>query len=79
MRVDEPHQIERTLKWQLFISTILMTPVLYGAAVWILPSTFNLKLGADVVASKRAAGRPKDIVALPVLEAYLRDREPGDP
>ena len=52
MRVDEPHQIERTLKWQLFISTILMTPVLYGAAVWILPSTFNLKLGADVVASK---------------------------
>lgn len=29
---------------------------------------------ADVVASKRAAGRPKDIVALPALEARLRDR-----
>jgi hypothetical protein len=29
---------------------------------------------ADVVASKRAAGRPKDIVALPPLEAYLRRR-----
>ena len=28
----------------------------------------------DVVASKRAAGRPKDIVALPPLEARLRDR-----
>ena len=26
----------------------------------------------DVVASKRAAGRPKDIVALPPLEAGLR-------
>lgn len=28
----------------------------------------------DVVASKRAAGRPKDVVALPQLEARLRDR-----
>jgi hypothetical protein len=28
----------------------------------------------DVVASKRAAGRPKDIVALPPLEARLRQR-----
>lgn len=28
----------------------------------------------DVVASKRAAGRPKDIVALPPLEARLRRR-----
>ena len=28
---------------------------------------------ADVVASKRAAGRPKDILALPALEARLRD------
>jgi hypothetical protein len=29
----------------------------------------------DVVASKRAAGRPKDIVALPPLEAHLRRHE----
>ncbi len=29
----------------------------------------------DVVASKRAAGRPKDVVALPPLEAHLRSRE----
>ncbi len=28
----------------------------------------------DVVASKRAAGRPKDVIALPPLEARLRDR-----
>lgn len=28
----------------------------------------------DIVASKRAAGRPKDIVALPPLEAHLRRR-----
>ena len=31
---------------------------------------------ADVVRSKRAAGRPKDIVALPALEARLRE-SPG--
>lgn len=30
---------------------------------------------ADVVASKRAAGRPKDIVAMPALEARLRQSE----
>lgn len=28
----------------------------------------------DVIASKRAAGRPKDIIALPPLEARLRQR-----
>ena len=30
---------------------------------------------ADVVASKRSAGRPKDIVALPALEARLREKD----
>ena len=29
----------------------------------------------DVVTSKRAAGRPKDVVALPLLEAHLASRE----
>ena len=29
----------------------------------------------DVVASKRAAGRPKDVVALPPLEAHLASRD----
>src|ERR1700691_2321188 len=33
---------------------------------------------ADVVASKRAAGRPKDIAVLPVLEAFLEIRR-GEP
>ena len=42
MRVDEPKAIERTLKWQLFISTFIMTPVLYGTAVWVLPETFTV-------------------------------------
>ena len=28
----------------------------------------------DVITSKRAAGRPKDVVALPILEAHLRER-----
>ena len=40
MRVDEPKSIERTLKWQLFISTFIMTPTLYGVAVWVLPGSF---------------------------------------
>lgn len=30
---------------------------------------------ADVIASKRSAGRTKDIVALPMLEARLRERD----
>jgi hypothetical protein len=29
----------------------------------------------DVAASKRVAGRSKDVVALPPLEAHLRNRE----
>lgn len=29
----------------------------------------------DVITSKRAAGRPKDVVALPPLEAHLASRE----
>lgn len=43
MRVDEPKQIERTLKWQLFISTFLMTPVLLGISYWTLPASFTLE------------------------------------
>ena len=35
---------------------------------------------ADVIASKRAAGRAKDVVVLPVLEAFLEDhRKRSDP
>ena len=45
MRVDKPEQIESTLKWQLFISTIIMTPVLLGITYWTLPSVFTLQNG----------------------------------
>ncbi len=46
MRVDVPEAIESTLKWQLFISTILMTPVLLGVSYWCLPASFTLDNGA---------------------------------
>jgi len=35
--VNKEKQIEKTLKWQLGISTILMTPILVGLSYWILP------------------------------------------
>ena len=42
MKVVENDQIERTLKFQLLISTILLTPALYGAAAITLPDNFTL-------------------------------------
>lgn len=52
--------------------------ILQEHASIIVVATVDLPVASleDVVASKRAAGRPKDIVALPALEAYLRRREP---
>jgi len=43
----------------------------------IVVSAVNVPVASlkDVVTSKRAAGRPKDVVALPRLEAYLASRE----
>lgn len=48
--------------------------VLHGRQVIVVVSGVDVPVAAlaDVVASKRAAGRPKDIVALPALEARLR-------
>jgi flavoprotein len=40
MKVDEPSVIETTLKMQLVISTILMTPAVYIAAKMCLPSQY---------------------------------------
>ncbi len=37
MVVDKVEKIEKTLKWQLIISTILITPILYIAAYISLP------------------------------------------
>jgi hypothetical protein len=49
-------------------------PTLRGRAVMITIDDTVLPIAAleDVIASKRAAGRPKDVVALPDLEAHLR-------
>ena len=48
MKVNQNEQIERTLKWQLIISTILITPLLYAAAVITLPNDFQLPQPAGV-------------------------------
>lgn len=50
---------------------------LHGNSVTIEVAAVEVPVAslADVVASKRAAGRPKDIVALPALEARLREAE----
>ena len=42
MKVEQNHQIERTLKYQLIISTIILTPVLYAAAALSLPDNFTI-------------------------------------
>jgi hypothetical protein len=49
---------------------------LVSGAVTIAVSSVDISVAslADVVASKRAAGRPKDVVALSALKARLRDR-----
>ena len=41
MKVDENEKIERTLKYQLIISTIILTPVLYLAAAISLPEDLS--------------------------------------
>lgn len=38
MTVDQNDKIESTLKWQLILSTILLTPLLYAAAAISLPA-----------------------------------------
>ena len=49
---------------------------LIGGAATVVLAAVNIPVAAlaDVVASKCAAGRPKDIVALPALEARLREQ-----
>jgi len=42
MAVDQNEKIESTLKWQLIISTVLLTPLLYVAAKISLPDTFTI-------------------------------------
>ena len=50
--VDRPEKVERALKVQIGVSTVLMTPCLYFLAMWCLPDTFSfdhdVKDGRDV-------------------------------
>jgi inorganic pyrophosphatase len=45
MKVDEEEKIEKTLKYQLVISTVLLTPILYFLAINCLPETFYFVRG----------------------------------
>lgn len=48
MTVDREEKIENTLKWQLIISTLLLTPALYFLAITVLPETFTFTRGSEV-------------------------------
>ena len=41
MVVNEKDQIESTLKWQLYISSALLTPTIAAVSLWVLPETFT--------------------------------------
>ncbi len=43
MHVKKNDQIEKTLKYQLILSTVILTPVLYGVAVFGLPESFYME------------------------------------
>jgi inorganic pyrophosphatase len=45
MTVDRAEKIEKTLKWQLLISTILLTPVIFLFSVYILPQQIYFQNG----------------------------------
>jgi hypothetical protein len=45
-----------------------------GAIVRVASATVRVASLEDIIAAKRAAGRPKDLAALPILEQTLRVR-----
>lgn len=45
MTVDKPEKIESTLKWQLFISSGLITPCVILLSIYILPQNFSFIVG----------------------------------
>jgi H(+)-translocating pyrophosphatase len=45
MTVTETDKIETTLKWQLIISTILLTPTIVALSYWGLPESFTFVAG----------------------------------
>jgi inorganic pyrophosphatase len=48
MRVDREDKIEKTLKYQLIISTLVLTPTLYLLSIFALPETFSFNRSGDV-------------------------------
>lgn len=52
MTVSTEEKIENTLKWQLIISTILLTPALYFLSIYCLPEDFTLLRGSRVTETK---------------------------
>ena len=52
MKVDRPEKIENTLKWQLIISTVLLTPSLYFLAITVLPDTFTFTRGGETYTAR---------------------------
>lgn len=48
-----------------------------AVTISVLGVTTTLASLADIVRSKEAAGRPKDLLALPTLRRLLDEREPG--
>jgi inorganic pyrophosphatase len=48
MEVNAEEKIERTLKYQLIISTVILTPALYLASIFLLPESFNFRTVHDV-------------------------------
>jgi H(+)-translocating pyrophosphatase len=53
MSVKEKENIEKTLKYQLFISTVLLTPVIIALAFTCLPAKFAFSSTGVILESKR--------------------------
>jgi inorganic pyrophosphatase len=49
MTVTTKEKIEVTLKWQLIISSILLTPAIYGVTALCLPKTITFTNGEDIL------------------------------
>ncbi len=48
MTVTEKKHIEKTLKWQLIISTIILTPAIFLISLYLLPDSINFPNRANV-------------------------------
>ena len=48
MAIVEPKDVQKVIKYQLIISTLLATPILYIITIFGLPSQFNIGIEADL-------------------------------